>query len=158
MIDRGDSPARFATDGGGPAAPCTRRVALAVIAAGAVGCGAGAPVVAVAPAEGRVRLGLDQFPALATTGGHAVVEIEGERWIVVRVSDAEATAVSATCTHQGCLVSWKAEAVEHRCPCHGSRFSAAGAVIEGPAERPLPTRAATIEPGAVFVVAGKVPA
>lgn len=43
---------------------------------------------------------------------------------------------SAICTHTGCLLN---EVVNGRihCPCHGSRFSLDGAVISGPAERPL---------------------
>jgi Rieske Fe-S protein len=47
-------------------------------------------------------------------------------------------AFSATCTHQGCTVSGvSAGAIV--CPCHGSRFDVGtGAVLQGPANRPLP--------------------
>ncbi|BBX17925.1 (2Fe-2S)-binding protein [Mycolicibacterium duvalii] len=43
---------------------------------------------------------------------------------------------SAICTHAGCLLN---EVVEQTiyCPCHGSRFDLDGAVVSGPAERPL---------------------
>jgi cytochrome b6-f complex iron-sulfur subunit len=45
-------------------------------------------------------------------------------------------ALHAQCTHQGC----QPEPVGERmiCPCHGSEFSLEGAVLQGPAERPLP--------------------
>lgn len=45
-------------------------------------------------------------------------------------------AISAICTHLGCTVGrveWG-----YQCPCHGSRFDAAGRVLRGPAPTPLP--------------------
>jgi cytochrome b6-f complex iron-sulfur subunit len=45
-------------------------------------------------------------------------------------------AISATCTHLGCAVARSSNGFQ--CPCHGSKFSAAGAVEAGPAPRPLP--------------------
>lgn len=47
-------------------------------------------------------------------------------------------AMSAVCTHLGCLSVWKPEAGVIACPCHGSAFQRDGKVIAGPAPRPLP--------------------
>jgi len=47
-------------------------------------------------------------------------------------------AVSAVCTHLGCITQWKPEASMIACPCHGSKFRSDGKKIEGPAPRPLP--------------------
>lgn len=45
-------------------------------------------------------------------------------------------AVSSVCTHLGCTVARSTEGFG--CPCHGSRFDAAGKVMGGPAPRALP--------------------
>ena len=65
---------------------------------------------------------------------------------VVLTKDASGNihAFSATCTHQGCTVSSVTKG-SINCPCHGSRFSATdGKVLQGPATRPLPAVAVTV--------------
>lgn len=45
------------------------------------------------------------------------------------------TAVSLVCTHLGCTVTVTQQEIV--CPCHGSRFTLDGAVLAGPADKPL---------------------
>ncbi|MBT8361745.1 MAG: ubiquinol-cytochrome c reductase iron-sulfur subunit [Deltaproteobacteria bacterium] len=47
-------------------------------------------------------------------------------------------AVSRTCTHLGCRLNFKEKERILECPCHQSRFSMQGKVMNGPAERQLP--------------------
>lgn len=46
-------------------------------------------------------------------------------------------ALSLTCTHLGCTADLRDAAIT--CHCHGSVFDLAGAVVRGPADRPLAT-------------------
>ncbi|HEX5146662.1 MAG TPA: FAD-dependent oxidoreductase [Conexibacter sp.] len=66
-------------------------------------------------------------------GEGALVEHDGERVAAARDEDGTLHAVSARCTHLGCLVAWNAAERSWDCPCHGSRFAPDGTVLEGPA-------------------------
>jgi Rieske Fe-S protein len=59
---------------------------------------------------------------------------------VYRDTDGTLHAVSVRCTHQGCLLRFNAAERSWDCPCHGSRFDVDGAVLEGPAVKPLERR------------------
>ncbi len=46
-------------------------------------------------------------------------------------------ALSAVCTHLGCITRYLSDENVIACPCHGSRFDLEGNVVHGPAPRPL---------------------
>lgn len=60
---------------------------------------------------------------------------EGRFWLVATPQGL--IAVQNVCTHLDCLCSWDGQARQFLCPCHGSRFSAEGLRLEGPAPRAL---------------------
>jgi carotenoid phi-ring synthase / carotenoid chi-ring synthase len=80
------------------------------------------------------------------------VDAPSQARVWIRRADDGAIALSATCTHQGCRVDYVAEGV-FSCPCHGSRFDLAGAVLRGPAMQPLDQLGVRVEgPDAVVDV------
>jgi thiosulfate dehydrogenase (quinone) large subunit len=73
----------------------------------------------------------------------------GQPAYVVQPSSGSFKAFSAVCTHQGCQVGFSGG--EFVCPCHGSMYNGAtGAVLNGPATRPLPSIAIDVSNGTVF--------
>ena len=99
----------------------------------------------------NAKVGMDMVTDhLAPTGttnlddlapGHACVRRDGlGKTGVYRDADGELHAVSLTCTHLGCVVRFNTAEHSWDCPCHGSRFDVDGAVLEGPATKPLDKR------------------
>jgi glycine/D-amino acid oxidase-like deaminating enzyme/nitrite reductase/ring-hydroxylating ferredoxin subunit len=70
-------------------------------------------------------------------GEGRIVELGGRKIAVYRTEQGKPTLLSPTCTHMGCQVGWNAAESTWDCPCHGSRFTATGGVLSGPAETPL---------------------
>jgi glycine/D-amino acid oxidase-like deaminating enzyme/nitrite reductase/ring-hydroxylating ferredoxin subunit len=73
-------------------------------------------------------------------GAGAVFEISGEKVAIHRDEQGAAHAISAVCTHLGCIVAWNDAERTWDCPCHGSRFGTDGTVLQGPAVAPLEAR------------------
>ena len=79
-------------------------------------------------------------PGSIAPGEGAIVR-DGLRQLAVhRDDEGRLHAVSARCTHLGCIVDWNGAERSWDCPCHGSRFAADGSVLAGPAVAPLERR------------------
>lgn len=59
-------------------------------------------------------------------------------WLIRIPGAADIVALDDRCTHLGCRQKWDTAAGLFHCPCHGSEFDIRGAVMRGPASRPLP--------------------
>ena len=70
---------------------------------------------------------------------------------LVKTGDTEVTALSSTCTHLGCRVSWNADEQALKCPCHGGVFDRTGAVKAGPPPQPLAKLPARVDGEQVLV-------
>lgn len=70
-------------------------------------------------------------------GDGGIVEMNGDKLAVYRDNQGVLTALSPVCTHMKCMVHWNNAEKTWDCPCHGSRFSTDGSVVEGPALQAL---------------------
>lgn len=70
-------------------------------------------------------------------GTGAILRHGIQKIAVYRDEGGELHRCSAVCPHLKCIVAW--DSIEHswNCPCHGSRFSAYGKVLNGPAKADL---------------------
>ncbi len=66
-------------------------------------------------------------------GEAKVILIKGKKYGVYRDGNGELHIVDITCTHLGCELVWNEAESTWDCPCHGSRFSYDGEIVEGPA-------------------------
>jgi glycine/D-amino acid oxidase-like deaminating enzyme/nitrite reductase/ring-hydroxylating ferredoxin subunit len=66
-------------------------------------------------------------------GEGAVIRDGLRHQAVYRDESGNTHALSARCPHLGCLVAWSEADKTWECPCHGSRFTAEGALLQGPA-------------------------
>ena len=100
--------------------------------------------------ETRFRIGkLDSIPE-----GTVLVLPEQKAYVVH--ADAGLFAMSATCTHLGCLTQYERDNNRIFCPCHGSRYDVAGNVTNGPAPKALSRLALTVENGVLVLDVGQV--
>jgi glycine/D-amino acid oxidase-like deaminating enzyme/nitrite reductase/ring-hydroxylating ferredoxin subunit len=72
-------------------------------------------------------------------GEGAVVRSGLTKIAVYRDENGTIHSMSAVCVHLGCIVTWNSAEKTWDCPCHGSRFDALGVVVNGPANKNLPT-------------------
>ncbi|WP_085994101.1 FAD-dependent oxidoreductase [Oceanobacillus senegalensis] len=86
--------------------------------------------------KGKLQIS-DIDPKTLSNDEGAIITVKGERKGAYRDTEGELHIVDTTCTHVGCEVEWNSGDRTWDCPCHGSRFSYTGDVVEGPAEKPL---------------------
>ena len=141
--------------------PITRRYFLEAIGGGAIGIAATGSVVLTAQflspnvlrePPSKFKAGsVEEFPA-----GSVTLNKE-QKVFIVRAKEGYFYAVSAICTHLGCIANWKSEEGIIACPCHGSKFDREGRLMEGPAPRSLPRFSMTTdEQGQLIVDKGVV--
>jgi Rieske Fe-S protein len=69
-----------------------------------------------------------------------IIKQKEEQIAVYKDKTGNVSALSAVCTHMGCIVGWNSKDKTWDCPCHGSRFNTEGKVINGPAVKDLPKK------------------
>jgi len=80
--------------------------------------------------------------------GFKIVRFGADPVIVVRVSETEFHAMSATCTHLDCIVEFQKDKQRVFCNCHGGEYDLTGRNVSGPPPRPLTPFQVDVAPGA----------
>lgn len=132
---------------------------LAGFSAAATATGVAIPIVAYlwppkqATGAGGGRVAVAATADLAVGKG-AVFSVNNKPVLVVHTEDGY-HAVSATCTHLGCIVFWSEQKKVIACPCHAAFFTTNGDVISGPAPAPLPVYRVQVEGDQIYVEGGQ---
>lgn len=84
----------------------------------------------------QVEAGLTNDPELIEKG-FKIIRFGQEPVIVVRVSDGEIHANSATCTHLDCVVEYRKDKARIWCNCHNGQYDLNGRNVGGPPPKPL---------------------
>ncbi|WP_404430394.1 FAD-dependent oxidoreductase [Sutcliffiella horikoshii] len=66
-----------------------------------------------------------------------IIRLDGKKVGAYKDKEGTCHLLKPTCTHMGCDVVWNDAERSWDCPCHASRFSYKGDVLEGPATKPL---------------------
>ena len=101
--------------------------------------GTAAPPLPSVPAtvSGRVvSITVDSSSVLSSVGSAATAATSLGAFLVSRTAQDAFTVLTATCTHEGCTITGF-QSSRYVCPCHGSQFTTAGAVTNGPATTAL---------------------
>jgi glycine/D-amino acid oxidase-like deaminating enzyme/nitrite reductase/ring-hydroxylating ferredoxin subunit len=79
----------------------------------------------------------EKEPDELAAGEGGIVRIRGRKRAAYRDDAGTLHVLSPICRHLYCHVAWNAAERSWDCPCHGSRYSAEGQVIQGPTVKPL---------------------
>jgi cytochrome b6-f complex iron-sulfur subunit len=94
-----------------------------------------------ADAETKITIARREIPS----GKAYFFSFHGQPAVVLQPAPGQFVALSAVCTHLGCVVQWFPDKKEFLCPCHGGRFNAEGQVQGGPPPKPLAHLPLTVE-------------
>ena len=72
-------------------------------------------------------------PSKLIAGKGKIFSHQGKKIAVYKDENGKIYALSAVCTHMGCVVRWNSNEKSWDCPCHGSRFDIMGRVLDNPA-------------------------
>ena len=87
-------------------------------------------------ATNQVEAGLTNDPELLEKG-FKIVRFGADPVILVKVSDTDFRAFTATCTHLDCVVGYRKDKSDIFCNCHGGAYDLTGRNVSGPPPKPL---------------------
>jgi len=140
----------------------SRRTFLAVCLGGigaAAACLTTYPLIRyLAPRQGEAARKKVAIPsAEVPEGGAKFFEFDGSTAVLIRKKGGDIVALSAVCTHLGCIVQWQKENEQFLCPCHGGVYYENGDRASGPPPRGLYRYAWRVRDGHLEIQAPHLP-
>lgn len=106
----------------------------------------------LAPRSGTEKSGTVVIPDRDVPEGEAkFFEYAGSAAVLVRKRGGDLVALSAVCTHLGCIVQWERDKQDFLCPCHAGHYSPDGEVTAGPPPKSLKKLPFTVAGGNIVV-------
>jgi Rieske Fe-S protein len=105
------------------------------------------------PGTTTTRASRRELTAVAAVPDGEAVDVSaaaGEPAYLIRSGDT-IRALSATCTHARCAVSWQVNSRQFHCPCHRGSFDSQGSVVSGPPPRALDELPIVVENGMAYL-------
>lgn len=72
-----------------------------------------------------------------TQKGFKIIRFGAEPVILIKAAENDFRAMSATCTHLDCIVTFQKDKSQIYCNCHGGQYDLNGRNVAGPPPRPL---------------------
>ena len=88
---------------------------------------------------------------LVPLGGAYFFTFRGHPAVALQPKADEFIALTAVCTHLGCIVKWLPDKEEFLCPCHGGRYSPEGKVLGGPPPAPLESYPVSVQADKIVI-------
>src|SRR3954470_22770263 len=133
-----------------------RRVLIrnaALLAAASQGCARRIePARVVSATEDSAGHVIVDAPELQTKGGAVSAHLNNGFVLLVANLGDKIVAWDGGCPHAGCDLTWVPEDKQVECPCHGSRFSSDGAVLNPPALNDIGAYPAALDPSGKVIV------
>ena len=106
----------------------------------------------LAPRSGSGSVAKVVIPEKDIAEGEAkFFEFAGSSAVLIRKRGGGLVALSAVCTHLGCIVQWEKDKQDFLCPCHAGHYTPDGAVTSGPPPKPLAKLPFSVANGAITV-------
>lgn len=105
-----------------------------------------------APFTGSASININDYPALTTVGGVALVSVNGSLLALVRDSQTSVLALSRVCPHEGATINTSSGGFT--CPRHGARFSLTGQWLGGQRTTNMRSYPTTFDPSSGALTIG----
>ena len=93
------------------------------------------PIIYEKISQHIAKINLSEIPLI--TNGVKILKFNKKAVFLFQIEKNQVRAISAICTHLGCVVQYQPEQKQFKCNCHGSTFDLTGKNTGGPAPTPL---------------------